>query len=254
MTLTLEHKINNPLESYQKVADLYEVSKSSLYDRHTGVHSSHTASAPRHLSIVQEEELVKKINEYARRDTFLTPRHVVELAEAVYDGKLGVNWGSRFIQRHCDTIHSRFFSYQELGRLQADIPETRRAFYHLVCISQYLPRLFECFSQVKDVYDTGLYAPRLIFNMDEVAFELSALEGCAKLRLVPIQRMAKLYHRQMNTSHLWLASASILHQFLLSSSIKAHNCKKVGSRCGRRVTGWCASSLSTPTQAGSTAM
>ncbi|UOH83219.1 hypothetical protein LQV05_005938 [Cryptococcus neoformans] len=109
MTLALEHKINNPLESYQKVADLYGVSKSSLYDRHTGVHSSHTASAPRHLSIVQEEELVKKINEYAGRGTLLTPRHVVELAEAVYDGKLGVNWGSRFIQRHCDTIHSRFY-------------------------------------------------------------------------------------------------------------------------------------------------
>lgn len=134
MTLALEHKINNPRESYQKVADLYGVSKSSLYDRHTGVHSSHTASAPRHLSIVQEEELVKKINEYAERGTLLTPRHVVELAEAVCDGKLGVNWGSRFFQRHCDTIHSRFFSYKELGRLQADIPKTRRAFYYLVCI------------------------------------------------------------------------------------------------------------------------
>ncbi|AFR98864.1 hypothetical protein CNAG_05436 [Cryptococcus neoformans var. grubii H99] len=158
MTLALEHKINKPLEGYQKVADLYGVSKSSLYDRHTGVHSSHTASAPRHLSIVQEEELVKRINEYAERGTLLTPRHVVELAEAVYDGKLGVNWGSWFIQRHCDTIHSRFFSYQELGHLHADIPETRRAFYHLV----------------KDVYDTGLYAPHLIFNMDEVAFELSS--------------------------------------------------------------------------------
>ncbi|OXH27439.1 hypothetical protein J008_04728 [Cryptococcus neoformans] len=96
MTLALEHKINNPLESHQKVADLYRVSKSSLYDRHTGVHWSHTALAPRHLSIVQEEELVKKINEYARRGTLLTPRHVVELAEAVYDGKLGVNWGSRW--------------------------------------------------------------------------------------------------------------------------------------------------------------
>ena len=40
MTLALEHKINNPRESYQKVADLYGVAKSSLYDRHTRVHPS----------------------------------------------------------------------------------------------------------------------------------------------------------------------------------------------------------------------
>ncbi|ADV20611.1 Hypothetical protein CGB_B8130W [Cryptococcus gattii WM276] len=158
MNLALEHKINNPHDSYQKVADLYGVSKSTLYDRHTNVHASITTSAARHLSIVQEEELVKKINEYAERGTLLTPRHVVEFAEAIYGGKLGINWGSRFIQRHHDTIHSRFSSYSELGRLQADTPETRRAFYHLV----------------KEVYDSGLYAPHLIFNMDETAFELSS--------------------------------------------------------------------------------
>lgn len=78
-------------------------------------------------------------------------------------------------------------------------------------------QVFKCFSQVKEVYGTGLYAPHLIFNMDEVAFELSssrALEECGELRLVAIQRMAKLYHRQMSTSHLWLASASTLRQFL----------------------------------------
>ncbi|AFR92512.1 hypothetical protein CNAG_00376 [Cryptococcus neoformans var. grubii H99] len=158
MTLAHEHKINNPRESYQKVADLYEVSKPSLYDRHTGVHSSHTTSAPRRPSIVQEEELVNKINGCAERSTLLTPRHAVEFAEAVYGGEMGVKLGSRFVQRPRNTIHSRFFSYKELGRLQADIPEIRRAFYYLV----------------KDVYDIGLKAPHLIFSMDRAAFELSS--------------------------------------------------------------------------------
>ncbi|UOH79349.1 hypothetical protein LQV05_000350 [Cryptococcus neoformans] len=95
MTLAHEHTINNPRESCQKVADLYEVSKPSLHDRHTGVHSSHTISAPRRLSIVQEEELVNKINGYAERSTLLTPRHAVEFAEAVYVGEMGVKLGSR---------------------------------------------------------------------------------------------------------------------------------------------------------------
>lgn len=138
-------RINNPRESYQKVAVLYEVSKSSLYDRHTGVHSSHTISAPRHLSIVQEGELVKKINRYAERSTLLMPRHAVEFAKAVYGGEMGVKSGSQFIQRPCNTIHSRFFSYKELGRLQSGIPEIRRAFCYLVHDFQCFSRLIKCF-------------------------------------------------------------------------------------------------------------
>lgn len=42
---------------------------------------------------MQKEELVKKIDEYAERCALLTPRHVVEHAEAVYGGELGVNLG-----------------------------------------------------------------------------------------------------------------------------------------------------------------
>ncbi|OXC61935.1 hypothetical protein AYX13_07020 [Cryptococcus neoformans] len=105
MTLAHEHKINNPRESYQKVADLYEVLKPSLYDRHTGVHSSHTTSAPRRPSIVQEEELVNKINGYAERSTLLTPRHAVECAEAVDGGEIGVKLGSR--SKMCTILASR---------------------------------------------------------------------------------------------------------------------------------------------------
>lgn len=115
MTLALEHKINNPLEGRQKAADLYGVSKSSFYLR--------TRTRPYALGLSTplyrvEEELVKKIHEYAERGIPLTQRHVVELAEAVHDGELGVNWGTRFIhQRHRDTMHPRFFSYKELGSL-----------------------------------------------------------------------------------------------------------------------------------------
>lgn len=130
MTLALEHKINNPLEGRQKAADLYGVSKSSFYLR--------TRTRPYALGLSTplyrvEEELVKKIHEYAERGIPLTQRHVVELAEAVHDGELGVNWGTRFIhQRHRDTMHPRFFSYKELGSLQAGTPEIRRTLYYLV--------------------------------------------------------------------------------------------------------------------------
>ena len=89
----------------------------------------------------------------------------------------------------------------------------------------------KCFSQVKEVYDAGLYAPTLSSTWTKLLSSSQALKECGELRLVPVQRMAKLHHRQMRTSHLWFASASTLGQFLHSSSIKAHICNKAGSKC-----------------------
>lgn len=101
------------------------------------------------------------------------------------------------------------------------------------------------FSEVKEVYDNGLDAAYLIFNMGEAAFKLS--KGAKSCALLPIQRMARLYHRQTSTSNLWPASASTLRQLLHSSSISAHICKQAGSKWGRRIT-VCTRSLSTLTQ------
>ncbi|EAL17424.1 hypothetical protein CNBM2280 [Cryptococcus deneoformans B-3501A] len=187
MTLALEHKINNPVKAIRKL-QIYTGSQS--HPSTTPAYTRPIRPRPLDTSIVQEEELVKKINEYAERDTLLTPRYVVEIAGAVCDGELGVNWGSRFFQRHGDTIHSRFSLTKSSDVYKQTFQRRAEPFTTLY---------------VKEVYGTGLYAPHLIFNMDEVAFELSssrALEECGELRLVAIQRMAKLYHRQMSTSHL----------------------------------------------------
>lgn len=213
MTLALEHKINNPVKAIRKL-QIYTGSQS--HPSTTPAYTRPIRPRPLDTSIVQEEELVKKINEYAERDTLLTPRYVVEIAGAVCDGELGVNWGSRFFQRHGDTIHSRF-SLTKSSDVYKQTFQRRAEPFTTLYVSFSVCQVFKCFSQVKEVYGTGLYAPHLIFNMDEVAFELSssrALEECGELRLVAIQRMAKLYHRQMSTSHLWLASASTLRQFL----------------------------------------
>ncbi|EIW70838.1 hypothetical protein TREMEDRAFT_28837, partial [Tremella mesenterica DSM 1558] len=117
-------------------------------------------NAPRRLSVEQETRLISKINDFAARGTLLTPRHVKELAESVCAEKIGVNWVSRFVHRHQDVLSSRFYSYKEASRLKADTPavsRTTKAFYTLV----------------KEVYETGLYSPSCIFNMDESPFSLS---------------------------------------------------------------------------------
>ncbi|ADV24381.1 hypothetical protein CNBF1830 [Cryptococcus gattii WM276] len=176
--LAVQHKCEHPEESYKDVADAYKIPKSTIYDRCTFQHASRAAAVPRHLPIEQEEQLILKTNEYASRGTLLAPRHFKELAEAICESSLGVNWTGRFVQRHKDRLHSRYFAFQELARLQADKIETRRAFYTLVSFYDPLADRFNPIlasfptRQVKDLYETGLYAPHLIFNIDEAGFDL----------------------------------------------------------------------------------
>ncbi|OXC63705.1 hypothetical protein AYX13_06599 [Cryptococcus neoformans] len=75
-----------------------------------------------------------------------------------------------------------------------------------------------CFLQVKGVRYWSLHPS----TWTTLLSSFPALEKCGGLRLVPIQRMAQVYHRQTSISHPWLTSASTLGQFFHSSSIKAH--------------------------------
>jgi hypothetical protein len=139
--------------------------------------------------MAMEAALVDKINQYAHRGTLLLPRQVHELAEAVCGEKLGVNWASTFTRRHRDQISSRFWAYQELGRVKADTPATKKAFYDLVsfldALSLKLTRL-----QVKGTYDTGLYPPPASITWMRPVSSSYPLERHA--RLVPFIHPTKL--------------------------------------------------------------
>ncbi|EIW73228.1 hypothetical protein TREMEDRAFT_25048 [Tremella mesenterica DSM 1558] len=151
------YKKKHPSESFASVSLRYNIPKTTLYNRFKGVHSPRGNNVARALSIPQEYRLINKINEYANRGTLLTPRFVKELAEAAVGRSLGQNWTSRFLLRHRDRLSSQYNTYQELSRLRADKPETRKAWYSLV----------------KRVIDSGLYPPHCMFNMDESGFDLS---------------------------------------------------------------------------------
>ena len=134
MDLAIEYKLQHFQESYRAVAQQFSVSHSTLSDRCQDRHLSHQQTVLRHLSRLQELVLVAQINAYAARGTLLTPQHVHELAERIAGGEIGERWVARFLERHSDKISSRYRTYRELGRLQADTPETRRAFYTLVSV------------------------------------------------------------------------------------------------------------------------
>jgi len=108
------------------------IARSTLHDRETGKHAPRGTLGTRLLSVAQEGVLLDKINEGAARGTLLTPRQLHEIAQRITGQRPGKNWGSEFIARHKQKIVAKYFTIQEVARINADTPETRRAFYDLV--------------------------------------------------------------------------------------------------------------------------
>jgi len=132
MHRALRHRALHPEESLESIAEAEGVPKSTLHDRITGTHAPRGVRANRNLSIAQEGALLDKINAYANRGTLLAPRHITQLAEALCEHPVGCNWTTTFLKRHSDRITSKYWRIQELARLKADTPDTRRTFYTTV--------------------------------------------------------------------------------------------------------------------------
>ncbi|EIW69288.1 hypothetical protein TREMEDRAFT_62151 [Tremella mesenterica DSM 1558] len=168
----------NPSKSLREVAAQFGVSHVTLHDRLNGIHLPSGIRTHRRLSIIQEEAVLEKINQYAARGTLLTPKHVRHFAQSLCLETLGVNWTSTFLKRYQDRVSSKFYRVQEVARLRANTPSNRIAFLSLV----------------KETLETGDFRPENIYNVDEVGFDLS---GSRKLRRVaprdaPIKSQAAL--------------------------------------------------------------
>lgn len=223
----------------------------SLDERHTGVHNLDTS-----LSCGRRNWSERSTNMLSEAPSM--PRHVVELAEAVYGGE-SASIGTRDSSSGPEISYIEVFpptkSWESTSKHSRDMQIFSP---HCTCLFSSPQDQLDASSKVKEVYDTGLYRLPLYLQYGRSCFQALELSKGTKSRpaypsLVLIQTMTKLCYRQSSTSLLWLVSALTLRQLLHSSLIKVHICKKVGSRCSRRVTGY-ASSRSPPTQAGSTAM
>ncbi|EIW66170.1 hypothetical protein TREMEDRAFT_35394 [Tremella mesenterica DSM 1558] len=178
MEAAITYKKNNPSESLRKVAARFNVSHVTLHDRLNETHLPSGIRTVRRLSVIQEEAILAKINQYAYRGTLLTPRHVRHFAQSLSTATLGINWTSTFLSRHRDRVSSKFYRVQEIARIQANTSENRVAFLTLV----------------KETLETGDFRPENIYNVDEVGFDLS---GSRKIRRVgprdaPIKSQAAL--------------------------------------------------------------
>lgn len=143
----------------------------------------------------------------------------------------------------------KFFLLQKAGTSTSKHSRDTQIFSpHFTCLFSSPQDRLNAFQKSKRCTILASTACHFIFNMGKATKSRPSYSS-----LVLIQTMTKLCHRQSSTSLLWLVLALTLRQFLHSSLIKVHICKKIGSRCSRRVTGY-ASSRSPPTQAGSTAI
>ncbi|ODN97059.1 hypothetical protein I350_08038 [Cryptococcus amylolentus CBS 6273] len=123
ITAAIEHIKEHPNKSIRQIAREFQVPKSTLANRQRGIHTLRSDGARHILSKVQEEQLIRKINDYASKDTLLTPGHIKELAEKLNGQKVGIHWGDRFIRRHKDRLASCFNGHSEHGRHQANTEE-----------------------------------------------------------------------------------------------------------------------------------
>ena len=88
-----EYKRRHPNASCKEVAD----QKNDLLQALERDSCLPGVNTHRNLSDKQVRVLIKKIVSYAERGTLLSSRHVHKLAEAVFDGKLGVNRASNLV-------------------------------------------------------------------------------------------------------------------------------------------------------------
>jgi AraC-like DNA-binding protein len=118
-------------------AKKWEINRSTLSRRfrgETGSNRDANSYARRQLTDVQEETLIKHINNLSNRGLPPTPQIVKNIAEEIAYVKLGPNWVSRFCKRHRDQLTSVYLRTIDHKRKIADNSRYFRHFYDTVRI------------------------------------------------------------------------------------------------------------------------
>ena len=144
--------------TYQEIANRYDVNRSTLSRRHRGVQRSMKEYAVNKqlLSPHQEEELVKYIIGLTKRGLPPTKEMIQGFASEVVKKEVGDGWVLRFVERHRDTLITKWTSGMDRNRHQADSEHKYSLYFDLLesKISEYS------------------VLPENTYNMDEKGFML----------------------------------------------------------------------------------
>jgi hypothetical protein len=107
---------------YQKIADQYGVDRSTLARRHQRVQNSQEVkhSSQQKLTLQQEAELVKYIEELTARRIPPTREMIRSFASAVAQEPVSESWVTRFINRHAIHLISQYSTGMDADRHNAD--------------------------------------------------------------------------------------------------------------------------------------
>ena len=137
ITAALAYLNTQPRINYSAAAKRYNVSRLTLYRRHTGKNGSREDAASEHhqlLNNVQEDTLLRYIDELTHRSLPPTTQIVKNLAEEMLGRPVGINWASQFVTRHLDRISSIYLNRINKNRTSATNPKVFAYYFALVCV------------------------------------------------------------------------------------------------------------------------
>jgi hypothetical protein len=126
--------------NYAQTAKKWNVHRSTLSRRHRGVTGSKDdqySYAVQALTNVQEDVLVRYINDLSARGLPPTPQIVKNLAEELANKKLSHNWVGRFVKRKKTLLKSVYLTTIDHRRKVSDNSHHYEHFFTNVCLYFY---------------------------------------------------------------------------------------------------------------------
>jgi hypothetical protein len=166
--LALNDIKNGRINSIRAAAKLYEIPRSTLQTRASGVVSIVERRNPRHkLTQLEEDSLVEWIISMDTRGAAPRPSTVRDIANILLAARgttppstVGVNWASTFVKRR-DELRSRFSVRYDYQRALNEDPKALRAW----------------FATVQSVIDENGIQAEDIYNFDETGFAMGLVSS-----------------------------------------------------------------------------
>jgi hypothetical protein len=123
---------------YRRTASEFKINHTTLRRRFLGLQLSRSEAVSethKRLTNIQEEVLIKHINDLSNRGIFPTTQIVKNLAEEIIQDSLGKNWVGNFVCRKKDKLKSLYLRNIDNMRIKADYVPNFKLFYDQVCFN-----------------------------------------------------------------------------------------------------------------------
>lgn len=137
LTAAFEYLDLQEQPNYAQAARKFEIDRTTLYRRYTGQTASRQEANSKHrqlLNDVEEDTLLRYIDELTNRRMPPTRQILRNLAEEILGGPVGDHWPDRFVRRHKDRICSVYLKPIDYSRASAESAEVFARYYAIVLL------------------------------------------------------------------------------------------------------------------------